>query len=304
MRPALPDYPFFPDLKAAVDDLGTDDNLGAAQEHIPDALLDWLGDDGAIVIHHYTERLVGDWPRLRDWMRGAPGRRVIWRTVGQSVENNERMMAPLRADGLERVAYSPNERFIPGYIGHDALIRFGKDPADWYGWTGDKAVVGNVTQGLLRRDPWTNYGFWEEATRGLPRLPAGPGSELHGGLGELGYDEMRQYLRDIRVYLYLGTQPASYTLGLIEALMTGVPVVSIGPSHMQIFDMPGVFEGWELAPWGDDPLEVRRTLGLILENEAMAARVGSGARARALDLFGLDTIADQWASFLGVTVHA
>jgi glycosyltransferase involved in cell wall biosynthesis len=295
------DMTFFPDLKGAVDAIGSDDNLTAAQEHLPDALLDWAD---VIVFHHYLERLVGDWPRIRDWMRGAPGRRVIWRTVGQSVENNERMMGPLRADGLERVAYSPNERFIPGYIGHDALIRFGKDPTDWYGWTGDKAVVGNVTQGLLRRDPWTNYGFWEEVTRGLPRLPAGPGSELHGGLGELGYDEMRQYLRDIRVYLYTGTQPASYTLGLIEAMMTGVPVVSIGPGYMQIFGYPELFEGHELAVhWAPTPDGAAYMLDQVLTTD-IGQSWSALQREMAVRTFGLDTIADQWALFLGVTVHA
>ena len=138
IRPALPDIPQVPEVRAAVDSLGTPDNLGAAQEHIPDAILDWLGDDGVIIYHHYLERLVGQWPRIRDWMQGKPERRVIWRTVGQSVAGNEAMMAPLRADGLERVAYSPKEANIPGYIGHDALIRFYKDPAEWHGWTGDR----------------------------------------------------------------------------------------------------------------------------------------------------------------------
>ena len=130
-RPALPDAPYFPELQAAVDALNTPDNLRAAQERIPDAYLDWLGDDGVIIMHHYLERLIGDWPRLRDWKRGHAGRRIIWRSVGQSVEYNERQMMPLRQEGLERVAYSPKEANIPGYSGHDALIRFYKDPAEW-----------------------------------------------------------------------------------------------------------------------------------------------------------------------------
>src|SRR3972149_3204731 len=53
----LPDVPFYPDLKAGVDGLGTEDNLGAAQTRIPDAIMEWLGDDGAIIYHHLLERL-------------------------------------------------------------------------------------------------------------------------------------------------------------------------------------------------------------------------------------------------------
>jgi hypothetical protein len=140
-----------------------------------------------------------------------------------------------RLEGLEIVRYSPKERNLGNYAGETTLIRFGKYPEDWGGWTGHWPVVGNVSQHAPEphgRDDALNWRFWEEATQGLPRTFAGPHSEKIGGLGALPYDEMRDYLRRIRAYLYTGTQPASYTLGLIEAMMTGVPVVSIGPDHM------------------------------------------------------------------------
>jgi hypothetical protein len=39
-----------------------------------------------------------------------------------------------------------------------------------------------------------------------------------------------------------------------------------------------------------------------LENHDKAANISANQRARAIDLFGIDTIADQWAARLGVTV--
>jgi len=246
MRPALPEIPMVQSIKDAVDSLGTMDNLGAAQARLPDAVLEWAD---VIIYHHYLERLYGQWDRIADWKRGDSNRRVIWRSVGQSVEYNERQAQPFRAQGLERIAYSPKERNIPGYSGDDALIRFYKDPADWYGWTGEDAVIGNITQDMPGRGEYCGLPFWLAATAGLPAKPAGPGSErLPGGIGALDYDEMRAYLRRCRAYLYTGTQPASYTLGLIEAMMTGVPVVSIGPEHMRIFPYgPELFEGHAIA---------------------------------------------------------
>lgn len=311
-RPPLPEVPFFPELKAAVDALGTPDNLTAAQTHIPDALLDWLDNDGAVVIHHYTERLIADWPRLRDWMRGSAGRRIIWRSVGQSVEYNEQMMAPLRREGLERVAYSPKEANIPSYCGHDAVIRFAKDPAEWYGWTGEVPVVINITQHLAQRDPYTNFGFWDAATSGLSRLPLGPGSEAIGGAGSLSYDEMRGWLRRARAYLYTGTQPASYTLGLIEAMMTGIPVVSIGPEWMRVFPYgPALFEGHELVPrryskttYDDEAVRARSLLTELLHDPVLALSVSAETRAKAISLFGIDTIGPQWQSYLGTPTRA
>ena len=111
----------------------------------------------------------------------------------------------------------------------------------------------NITQHLRQREPYTNWGFWEAATAGLNRVPAGPGSEDIGGTGEISFPVMKELLRQMRCYLYTGTQPASYTLGLIEAMMTGCPVVSIGPSHMQIFPYGHLlFEGHEITRLGHD----------------------------------------------------
>ena len=295
-RPALPDAPYHPDLQAAVDSLGTPDNLGAAQHRIPDAVLDWAD---TIIYHHYLDRLYGQWPRIRDWLNGDSNRRVIWRTVGQSVEGNERTAHPFRADGLEIVRYSPKERNIPGYAGEDALIRFYKDPAEYGGWTGTVPAVIQVTQHLRQRDPYTNWGFWEQATAGLKRMPLGPGSEIIGGLGALHYDDMKEWLRKARVYLYTGTQPASYTLGLIEAMMTGIPVVSIGPSHMRIFPYGHLlFEGHEIVGQGyDDPANAQVVLNALLLKGAGQSASAKG-RQRAIDLFGIDTIREQWREYL------
>ena len=294
-RPPLPAVRYHPTLQAAVDGLGTPDNLGAAQEHIPDAILDWAD---TIIYHHYLDRLFIQWPRIKDWLRGDSNRRVIWRSVGQSVEGNERTAQPFRREGLERVAYSPKEANIPGYAGHDALIRFYADPDEWCGWTGFMPTVIQVTQHLRQRDPYTNWGFWEAATRGLQRRAIGPGSEVIGGTGPVSYDDMKLALRSARVYLYTGTQPASYTLGLIEAMMTGIPVVSIGPSWMRVFPYgPDLFEGHEIAgTWYDDPQGARDHLELNLLT--MGRETSALQRQRAIELFGMDKIAEQWRRFL------
>ena len=299
-RPALPDVPCVEEVREAVDEAG---GMQAAQERIPDRVLEWLGDDGAIVFHHHLHRLFSQWDRVGSWRRGGSGRRVVWRTVGQSVENNEREAAPFREDGLEVVRYSPRERAIPSYCGEDALIRFAKDPDEWGGWVGDERHVVQVSQDARRRDPWTNYGYWAAATSGLPAQLVGSGSDAEGigGAGVLGYDEMRQALRRARCYLYTGTQPASYTLGFVEAAMTGVPIVSIGRKWMTIFPYgPELFEAYELATAGfDNPRDARDYLHWLLEDWSAARKASEDIRARTVDLFGSERIGAQWAAFLG-----
>ena len=290
-RPPLPEVPYHPELQKVVDDLNTPDNLTVAKKHLPDELIDWAD---TIIVHHFEHTwLVPQWDRIKH-------KRVIWRTVGQSVMGNEQMMAPLRKEGLQIVRYSPKERNIPEYAGEDALIRFYKDPAEWFGWTGEISQVINVTQSLRQRDPYTNWTFWEAVTRDLPRQALGPESQAIGGPGEISYSVMKRYLRESRVYLYCGTQPASYTLGLIEAMMTGIPVVSIGPTWMSVFPYgPALFEGHEIAlAHSDDPSLARAMVKGYLDDPTSAMVASDLNRARAIELFGKDQIAAQWKAFL------
>jgi glycosyltransferase involved in cell wall biosynthesis len=297
-RPAL-DIPQVDVVRESVDALGVDDNIGAAQAHIPEPILEWLGADGIIIYHHYLERLFAQWPHLGDWRSG--GGRVVWRTVGQSVEPNERRAKPFVHDGLEVVRYSPKERNIPSYSGESALIRFYKDPEEWTGWTGTAEGVINFTQDMLARESFCNYGFWKTATAALPAKVLGPGSEQIGGPGKVSEPEMQSWLRQARCYLYTGTQPASYTLGLLEAMMTGCPVVSIGPKWMTHFPYgPDMFEGHELAGlWDESPTNARSMLRALLEDHDLAREVSERQQSRTRAEFGMEPVGRAWAAFLG-----
>jgi hypothetical protein len=296
MRPSLPDAPYHPDLveacnlqREAMGDPGH--RIDWAKAVIHPAVLDWAD---TIICEHFPERwLVPQWGRIRD-------KRVIWRTCGQSSPGLERMMFTLRRDGLQIVRYSPAERRaftrLGQFAGEDAVIRFWKDPDEWNGWVGEPAYVTNVTQNLMQRGEATNGQFWLAATKGLPTYPIGEGSEVIGGPGKVSYEDMKDTLRNSRAYLYTGTQPASYTLGLIEAMMTGIPVVSIGPAWMQI---PDLFEAPDLVHSYDQASDAQTMLRRLLADHQFASDVGSLHRDVAVALFGRETIARQWIDFLG-----
>lgn len=289
-RPALTHVPRHPELAKLV----AGDQM-AHKAYVPHEVLEWAD---VVICHHYPEQwLMAQWPRFK-----KHGCRVIWRTCGQSDPRLEQSMATLRPLGLEIVRYSPRERLFfekaGAFAGEDALIRFGKYVDEWQGWTGDVRVIGNITQNMPGRGDHTGYGYWQAATASLPVQPAGPGSEaMLGGRGSMTYDEMRQYLRDIRCYLYTGTVPASYTLGLIEAMLTGTPVISIdgdswhGPSLL--------LEAPELCSGGARPIEARDQLRTLLYDHDLARVRGQRLQARARALFDVEAVGRQWVAYLG-----
>ncbi len=307
-RPPLPEVPMVEIVKREVDALGQQghsDTIDAAKRHLPDALIEWA--DVIIVAGFEHSYLIPQWGRIRH-------KRVIWRTIGQSGDRNEQVMKPLHDEGCEIVRYSPKERNIPDFAGEDALIRFYKDPDEWTGWTGQDLVVTNVTQSLYQRSladdgqlqhpgyQWTSYGFWEAATVDLLTRPIGQGSEAIGGLGTVDYGQMKLQLQRCRAYLYTGTQPASYTLGLVEAMMTGIPVVSITPDWYRILPYGSeMFEGHAIANWSGTPEQARDYLQACLTDTSFAMVASRDARAKALGLFGMDKIAAQWQDFLDGT---
>lgn len=296
MRPALPDAPRHPELMAVVDGLGTADNLTAAKERIPDELLDWA--DVAIV-HHYPERwLLANLERMHDH-EVSP----VWRTCGQSDPRLELAMRPYHQAGeLCIVRYSPAEqRFfepIGAWAGQDALIRFGKYRRDYPAWTGPDGghppFVANVTQDMAGRGEHCGLTFWIRATRGLTALPAGKDSDkLPGGIGFMPEPDMLDYLRQASAYLYTGTVPASYTLGLIEALLVGVPIVSIGPNAWA--GPEALFEGHDLAfPAVAETPELARDLLERLLHEPAYGRQLASVQAEEAGLFDVEGVGPQW----------
>ena len=288
-RPPLLQVPYHADLAALVEG-----NQMAHKAHLPDGIIDWAD---AIIAHHFVyDWIGGQWGRIRH-------KRVIWRTCGQTSPQLEQFMGFLRPEGLQIVRYSPKEvNNGPWFAGQDAMIRFGKEPSEWYGWTGEDAVVGNITQDMVGRADACGLAFWQAATNGLQTRPAGPMSELIGGVGNIPYDEMRAYLRRIRTYLYTGTRPAPYTLGLIEAMMTGVPVVSIGAKAWgEGWGGEGLFEGDAISGRiaHDTAESARADLEWMLDGGQATTYFGSLARQRAIEVFGMDTVKAQWAAFLG-----
>jgi hypothetical protein len=281
-RAPLPDIYFNPELASLLPNVWG--------EEINQKLIDWCD---CIFIHGIEAWLPPNWSRIKH-------KHVIFRSIGQSVEHTESVLARYRRDGLKIVRYSPLEDRIPGYVGGDALIRFYKDPEEYRGWTGEKKQVITVAQAMKKREPFLRYSVFEKVTRGLPRVLYGfNNDDVRFWGGALTYEELKRVLRENRVYFYTCTYPAPYTMAWQEALMTGIPTVNIGLNlaGFNTFEVPYLIENGVNGFVSDSILELRRAVSALLEDHGLAKRISEKGRELALSLFDKGKIKEQWRAF-------
>lgn len=249
---------------------------------------------------HVPSYIINNWDLIKH-------KKVIWRTIGQSTQQVEDALEPMRYEGLKIVRYSPREKTIPNYLGGDAMIRFYKDPNEFKGWSGDNIRVMNVSQSMEKRDHFCNWELFKYMMQGFPWVIYGPENEWAGvnNGGLLSYETLKKMFQTNRVYFYTGTFPASYTLNFIEAWMTGIPVVAIGPrwGNAKFFRGQSTYEIQDLIENGvdgfysDNPDELREALLLCLGSKEFAREIGDRGRKKAIKYFGKDSIKKQWKRF-------
>jgi len=254
----------------------------------------------AIMVSHIPKWITYNWPLFKNKI-------VIWRTIGQSTIDIENELAPFRKSGMKIVRYSPQEKTIPGYIGEDAIIRFYKDPEEFKNWNGVIPRVITLGQSMTKRDPFCGWSIFNQVTSGFRRKLYGPHNEEVGrdNGGFLTYSRLKRVLRDSRCYFYTGTMPACYTLNFIEAFMTGIPIVAIGPQRGNAPFLPGQFT-YEIpfiirngvnGFWSDYIGQLREMVKLLLDRIDVAQEISQNARKTAIELFGKEKIKAEWQSF-------
>lgn len=237
------------------------------------------------------------------------GRKVIWRTIGQSTKDVETRIAPLRREGwLKTVRYSPFEKKISAYSGHDAIIRFAKYKEDFKSWTGEKRQIITVGQAMKRRGWYCNYDTFKLATSGFPAKIYGRQAHEEDDLSVRGkefnnYGELIDTLSKNAAYFYTGTRPASYTLNFMEACLAGIPIISIGSKLSEFLgeeylEVPDLLQRYGAGYSSNAIYELRFYIQKILEDRKLQEEFSTNVRRLGVEEFDAQKIRSQWTSFL------
>lgn len=269
--------------------------------NLPDEMIDWAD---VIIVMHTPEFISCNWQKFRE-----KGKKVIWRSIGQSTPRVEQIIRFYKQEGLKIVRYSPKEDQIKNYAGCDELIRFYKDENDFKEWNGNNQEVINFTQSLKGRRHFCHYDDILRLLDGFNGKVYGVGNDDLGLLngGELPFDLMKKKLQDSRVFVYGGTWPASYTLTFQEAWMTGIPIVALGrdkAENIQGVEGQTFYEVHEMIADGVDGFcsdnidYLREKIALLLRDHELAREIGQRGREKAIKIFGKQKIKEQWEKLL------
>lgn len=282
--------------------------MQCSKEHIHPELVEWAD----VIISMHNSRLPGQiveqpWI-VNNWeLFRKLGKKVVWRSIGQSTPEIEKELVKYRGEGLKLLRYSPLEEKLPNFAGVDALIRFAKDEDEFSRWSGHRKQVITVAQSMKQRASHLGYPIFEKVTEGLQRRVFGNGNEDLGEVwgGAPSYEELKRVLQESRVFFYFGTVPAPYTLSLIEAMMTGIPVVAVGktlrelhPYNWPNYEVPDIIVNGVNGFISDTPGELRGYIQQLLDNDELAQRIGLAGRKTAIELWGRKQRMNEWGDFM------
>ena len=269
-----------------------------AKTALPQELIDWCD---VVLVMYEPQWVISNWNRIKS-------KPVIWRTIGQSTAKTEMLMKPYADQGMKIIRYSPKERGFPNFAGEDALIRFYKDENVFSGWTGETHNVVTFAQTLKGRRQFCHYDTLFEVLSLFDGSQVyGSGNDDLGALngGEVSFARQLEIMRQSKVLLYAGTWPASYTLTFIEALMMGLPIVSVSKTlaHIPTLEPLDFFECDEiLAEIGGAVCDSASGMAIATQrfraNDDMALEMSVRQRELAIRMFGKQTIMPQWREFL------
>lgn len=291
INPKVPVDPIRPALRHTPDEW--------CYQHAPDRRFitkEFIDKFDVIIIMHLKEWIIDNWAMFK-------GKTVIWRTIGQSIPSYERALFPYRQEGMKIVRYSKMEANIEDNIGCDMIIPFYKDPNEFGMWNGQQREIMTLNQDMKARAEYCNYDAFLEIAKDLPVKLYGNKNEASGELngGFLTYEKMKQKMRDCRGYIYTGTQPASYTLNFIEAMMTGIPIIALGAGHGNslniggdLYEIPDIIQNGVNGFISDDITKIREYINVLLTDNKTAARIGEMGRQTAIERFGKETVKLKW----------
>ncbi len=200
----------------------------------------------------------------------------------------------LARDDFSVVSFYPNTvASLKEKFGVDVpYVPLGLDPDEYETSSFEAGHVLSIIHSY--RDRGWHYYLYEKAMEGLPTLHIDhldPNQEVYE------YADLKRELRRARLYLHDGEQ--EYTITLIEAMMSGLPLVS--------FRIPGIDRYVEHGVngfVGETAAQIREACQQLLNDDDLCTQMGQASRAKAEREFAESRWRSQWKELIASAVRS
>jgi glycosyltransferase involved in cell wall biosynthesis len=154
----------------------------------------------------------------------------------------------------------------------------------------DRGIV--VINNLHERGRRLGLDVFLEVRKHIPLDIIGMNTEKIGGLGEILHPDLPEFIKNYRFFF----NPIRYTslgLAVLEAMMSGIPVVGLATTEMVT-----VIRDGESGFLHTDVSYLIRRMNELLNDRSLAARLGEAGRRVAIERFNIERFVRDWEELL------
>lgn len=194
-------------------------------------------------------------------------------------------------DNLTLVFISETKRRDWGLKGE--VILPGIDVDEYGGWRGEREKVLRIGNLIKERDIMLGYSIQERVLDGVPSTLLGLNPALPNSYIPKDWEDLKTHMRNHRVYLHTTIYPYEdgYNLALLEAMATGMPIVSLSNPTSPITDRVNGFVS-------SDEGYLRERVKELLNDKTLASSLGKRARETVSDCFPMERFVREWKRVL------
>ncbi len=169
------------------------------------------------------------------------------------------------------------------------LILPGIDVSEYNGYRGDKKTVLQVGNLLQERDLMMGYSTSQEIVGNHPLMTLGFNPNIPDSHLSKGFEDLLENFRSCRVFINstVDEYEDGYNLSMLEAMATGMPVVSTSNKSSPIEDGENGYVSKDLK-------YLNQRIEFLLKNPEEARRIGQRAKKTIKEKFPLDRFLDSW----------
>jgi len=183
-----------------------------------------------------------------------------------------------------------------GLEGH--VITPGIDPNEFENYQGHWPKVLRVGNFLKERDIMMGFSLQEEILKGISSTILGLNPTLPNARFSRSFEDLKKNYSRHRLYLNTTVEDYEdgYNLATLEAMATGMPIVSIANRTSPIID--GV------NGYISDNIEyLRERIRMLLMDKGLAKRIGKEARNTVVEKFGIKEFLEKWNEVIEDSVN-